>query len=586
MIPVTSKNLPGSTSISGMVDMIPRITDDFVMIVDKSLRVLWSNPAMAYRMNTQSEVEPEQFRDWVLSQVDGLIDFDNLSMKKDVEDSSDTERLIQLTDTAGRREWHQISVEAASHGGKPIYIISFHDVTEIKHKEQNLRETTTMLEHRLAHDLDTGLPNSRALGLHLEQALRLQERDGRVGVLTFELRHFRELSTIHGPAAAEEVVQELVFAALEAFEEPPFLARLGVYDFAIVLQPIESRDALLALAETLAEKTKVVVPLDSGNFTIEIDVAAVAAPAEETSAEKILVDAQIAICHPDQSSRSNVRLYTDAMRGILQNRAQIYAELRDTLEGEGIEPFFQPQINIADGRVVGFEVLARWRHPERGLIPPGMFLGIAEETGLLPKIDDLIMEQALQALAEWREQGHSKLRVSLNASGFALRDQTFVERLTAELAKNGLGADAVSVEILESVNIDEEDDPALETIRKIKEAGIHLELDDFGTGYASIAMLVRMDVDTVKLDRSLVADLSTNADNRVIVQSTLMLAKQLSLTALAEGVETDDDLALLHELGCHEAQGYGISRPMARDKVTAWLSDYDANRTARWREAG
>ena len=286
---------------------------------------------------------------------------------------------------------------------------------------------------------------------------------------------------------------------------------------------------------------------------------------------KLMIDPLVALHHPDTPQSVFIRPYDEEMRVKLENRAKVFSELKDALENDEIEPFYQPQIRLEDGQAFGFEVLARWRHPERGLMPPGLFLPIAEDTGLLPAIDDQIMQKSIKALAGWRAEGYEELRISLNASGDALRDETFPDRLIMELDKYDMTPAAASVEILESVLIEDDEDVAAKTIETLRRSGFHLELDDFGTGYASISTLITLKVDTIKLDRSLIKDLCTKEDSFNIVKSTLALANQLGVESLAEGVEDQAQMAILREFRCHYAQGFGIARPMPHGETTEWL---------------
>lgn len=566
----------GAMPIRHLVDMIPRITEDLIVIVDEGWHAVWQNPALRRRIAAQNDVEPDQFLDWILSQIEDKVDFAQGSRRQGVEESSRVDRVLQLTDATGRQEWYQVDIARARHRGGPAHILTLHDVTDIKHRERNLVEANSMIEHRLNHDPGTGLPNRRAMLARVHCALNRQDEPGLVSILVVEPLQLRELTDIHGPTAAEEVVQELAVRLMEVFPPEQVVARTAEHELAVLL--CAAAEAAEARARTLLGELRVDVPLAFGTFTAAVRIAVVTAQHQDDG-ERLLMNARIALHHREAAGASDLRCYRPEMRSLLETRASVYAELNEALDKSELIPFFQPQIRLDDRRVIGFEVLARWRHPERGLVPPGVFLGIAEDTGLLPRIDAMIVSKAFAALADWIGLGHTDLRVSINVSGLELRSGDYVERLCTELSRHGLTPAHVSLEILESVAIEGEDDPALEAMRRLHEAGFHLELDDFGTGYASIAMLVKTNIDTVKLDRSLVAGIEENDDNRTVVTTVLALARGLGLGSLAEGVEHESELTFLAGLGCTYAQGYGIARPMAFDRATTWLAAYRADET-------
>ncbi|MEM6548453.1 MAG: EAL domain-containing protein [Pseudomonadota bacterium] len=571
-----SPRLPKRKALSAenfqeIVAQIPACTNDLIMMIDKSGRVVWMNDAMKLRTEAQGTVPAEHVSDWILSQVEQIDEGTRKPAAVTATTEVSDDDVIMLNDKNGRQEWYLVTTLRIEARGETFKVATLTDVTAVKHREQNLVEANTMAEHRLNHDLATGLPNRRKFSVLLQSALRKQTEEHRAGLILVELEQFRELNNIHGPAAASEVIQELCVTLMENLPEDQVICRTDSREFAVIFTELASQEALVAKADQLHEALQISVPMDAGEFKISVRLGVVFGDPELIDPDKMLMDAQVAMYHPETPQNVFVRVYDPEMRKLLENRTQVYGELQAAIQGDEIEPFFQPQILLEDARVTGFEVLARWRHPKRGLVPPGMFLGIAEETGLLPTIDDIIMVKAFEALAAWRDMGFGGLRLSLNASGFALRDVEFVDRLQIQLEKYGLTSAAVSIEILENVLIEDEEDIALQTLKQLKQSGFHMELDDFGTGYASISTLITLDVDTVKLDRSLVKDLLTNDDSKLIVESTLLLTNRLGLEALAEGIEDSDQLEMLRGMGCHAGQGYGIAKPMSRADMSAWL---------------
>lgn len=560
-------NAASAAEFEAFLARIPHLTDDLMLAVGPDGRILWTNAAMEARL---ARLEGLGRADCLAEIVERIaaVDLSHVSDVTDVEATEQTpDGTILLHDAAGRQEWYR--VQRLGGVGDPAALYALQNVTAIKHREQNLIEANSLIEHRLNHDPQTGLPNRRLLTEEIGRALA-RRAGGEVGVVVVEIQQFAEITSLHGPDSASEVVQEACFTLLEALPEEQFLARSGPHEFTVVFEGCAGPGCIAARAQALYEALQITVPLPTGNCTLAVRVAHSVSGAD-SEPEHLLMDPLVAMHHPDTPPSVFVRAYDPAMRAQMEARSALYADLKDAVARDEIEPFFQPQIRLDTGGVIGFEVLARWRHPARGLVSPGVFLGIAEDTGLLPGIDAVIMRKAVETLAGWRERGFRGLRVSLNASGHALRDPSFTDRLKFELDRHGCGVGSVSVEILESVLIEDAEDVAAKTIADLRRNGFHLELDDFGTGYASIATLITLKVDTVKLDRALVKDLCTDRDSYAIVESTLALTAQLGVQSLAEGVETAEQIALLRRFGCDFGQGFGIGRPMPEAEATAWL---------------
>lgn len=578
-LPDPATGMPGSCAAvpdAALVSQIPRITSDLIVVLDAARRPAWRNPAMSRRLESLGTGPHEDILADIVARA-AEIGAAGHGEPISVEDTSGTDDgTIMLMDRDGRQAWYRVATCPTDIPEPGSEVLTLHDVTSIKHREQNLIEANSMIEHRLNHDPQTGLPNRRRLTADLKRALRAQTPEARVGVVVIEILQFKELTSLHGPDAANEVVQETCFTLLECVDESQIVARTGSHEFVVVFEGCESVDVLHAHAARIHQRLQISVPLDTGDYNVSVRLAVVLADVDQTDSDQLLMDPLVALHHPDTPQSVFIRVYDTDMRKKMENRARIYSELKTAVENDEIEPFYQPQIRIADRVCIGFEVLARWRHPERGLMPPGLFLPIAEDTGLLPGIDDVIMQKSIRALADWRAMGYANLRISLNASGDALRDPTFTDRLKMELDKYDLTPAAASIEILESVLIEDEEDVAAKTLDQLKKNGFHLELDDFGTGYASISTLITLKVDTIKLDRSLIKDLCTDEDSYNIVKSTLALAEQLGVEALAEGVEDDAQMAILDEFKCQFAQGFGIAKPMPLADATAWLAAHVA----------
>ncbi|MEO1774261.1 MAG: GGDEF domain-containing phosphodiesterase [Pseudomonadota bacterium] len=465
-------------------------------------------------------------------------------------------------------------------GGDPaggLQVLALFDVSTLMQQLRKAERARAAIEQRLNADVETGLPNERKLMEVLLRALRGEEAGEQpVGLLLVDVIEFGQIVDLYGTDVGNVVIQELVFELSDALAQgegdPPFLARTKEHEFAIVFDQIGSTKNLIIQAEALVDRLSVEVSTELGECRASGLISVALMNPGSGTPDQLLNNARIAMGFRDLPRRAGqVRLYEPEMRAALEARSRTYSELFTALARDEIEPFFQPQVRLSDRQVVGFEVLVRWRHPEQGLVPPGLFLEIAEETGLLPQIDDVVMRKAMRCLAEWHANGHAGARISLNCTGESLRDPAYVEKLMVELDRNGLSTRDVAIEILENVLFGDADDAARQTLQTLQTLGFYLEIDDFGTGQASISHLITLNADAVKLDRSLVRDIENNTANRLVVEATLALSRNLGLATLAEGTETESQMAVLHSLGCDYAQGFGIARPMPFEETTAWL---------------
>ncbi|MEM8598101.1 MAG: GGDEF domain-containing phosphodiesterase, partial [Pseudomonadota bacterium] len=431
------------------------------------------------------------------------------------------------------------------------------------------------IEERLRLDSETGLPNEGRMLEYIADALEVPSgatKSTSVGLLIVEMMEHRQLVDLYGAVTGRRAIRALAEALEQGLGPGDVLGRLNEQEFAILVPEVSSRRALVHKAEKLSRGLGIELKTDMGAAHVSSLIAMAEMPAGEGGAEQLLTNTRIALGFRDLQRRpGQIRAYESEMRSALEARSRTYNELFAALDNDEIEPFFQPQVRLEDRSVVGFEVLVRWRHPEQGLVPPGLFLEIAEETGLLPRIDDIVMQKAMACLGEWHRNGFPESRISLNCTGEALRDPDFVDRLMVEIDKNGLEPRHVALEILETVLFGGEQDAARITLKRLQELGFYLEIDDFGTGQASISHLITLNADAVKLDRSLVRDIVEDKASRMVVEATVALSSNLGLTTLAEGAEDEEQMALLLSLGCELVQGFGIARPMPFEDTTKWL---------------
>jgi diguanylate cyclase (GGDEF)-like protein len=415
-------------------------------------------------------------------------------------------------------------------------------------------------------DALTGLGNRALFFSRADRLLARFERYGdSVAVLMIDLDHFKDINDTLGHQVGDRVIQAVAGRIAHLGGELGCVARLGGDEFAVALSGVDATMAG-AVAETLL--SDVVRPLQIGGTRMAIQASVGIAMAERgLDVTALMQRADIALYEAKQD-RARWCLFDESATPTTPELG-LLADLREALENGQISVAFQPQVGLSDGRVTGAEALARWKHPERGYIPPSDFIILAENTGLISQVTDAVLEEALSALSEWIRLGLS-CPVSVNLSARQLADLSLPERVSSALRRHGIPAGLLTVEVTESSILG---DPrrAGQILHELRQQGVRIAVDDFGTGYSSLAYLQRLDLDELKIDRSFVQSMCLVARDDVLVRSIIELAHNLGLSVVAEGVEASIQVDRLRELSCDAAQGYYLGRPMDRELMTGWM---------------
>jgi predicted signal transduction protein with EAL and GGDEF domain len=288
--------------------------------------------------------------------------------------------------------------------------------------------------------------------------------------------------------------------------------------------------------------------------------------------ERLLANADLALYEAKALGRGRHSVYCVETRHKLEHRHALLQDLKSATSRDEFDAFFQPQVDGRNGQLVGFEALARWHHPARGLLLPGEFIEVAFENGLGNAISTSVLRKAIEAFRHWRSTGLEVEQVSINLSARQLRDEDFVKKLIASVEDSDLEPANLAIEVVESVLFGDEFDPVIAHLGMLQECGFPIELDDFGSGHASISNLRKFRVNKVKIDRSFVSGVDTNPEQEVMLKAIIDLARNLGIECVAEGVESESERSKLLSMGCAQMQGYGIARPMSLDAATHWLS--------------
>lgn len=426
---------------------------------------------------------------------------------------------------------------------------------------------------RIAVDPLTGLPLRDQLLGRIEGFLRRPDV-GETGILLLEIDGFKALEESHPRPVIEAVLAETARRLRETLRGEDMVARLDGPAFGIALAPTYSLrlGSLLRLSARLQANLAREMEVDGGRFrmTASIGFARSDMPGT-TDAETMVQSATTAMIEALRNGPGAVRSYSEAMQRRIQSRKNLSDDIPAAFDRGEIFAHFQPQIATETGAVTGFETLARWRHPERGMIPPADFLPALRHAGMMADLGQRMMRDALVALRQWRAMGHDVARVGVNLSAEELRDSTLVDRIAGLLAETGTAPGDLVIEVLETVAA-LPDDPIIDTLARLAKLGCGLDLDDFGTGHASITNIRRFSIGRLKIDRSFVRGLDADPEQRGMVEAILTMARRLGLDTVAEGVETMGELATLRAIGAGHAQGFLIGRPMSARDTADWLT--------------
>ena len=473
-------------------------------------------------------------------------------------------RLAQQQDGTGAHEQvlpdgHCIHVleRATPEGG---WVITYHDVTD-------LRRANEEIEHLAFYDPLTGLPNRRLLLDRLGQAPVLSQRSGKVGALLFlDLDHFKDLNDTLGHEVGDELLQAVAQRLLANVRVADTVARLGGDEFVVMLRDLSSNtQEAAALAQRIGEQILrgLSEPYVLRGHTHQgaASIGATLFGASAQSAIELLRQADIAM-YQVKARRGNALCFFDPkMQTAINDRAQLEADLRQALVAQQLVLHYQPQATL-QGDVIGAECLLRWQHPQRGMVPPGQFIAVAEESDLILHIGQWVLHSACTQLARWQEQPQwAHLQLSVNVSARQFRQSDFVHQVIETLQVTGARAHLLTLELTESLVLDNVED-AIDKMHQLRTKGVRFSVDDFGTGYSSLAYLTRLPLHQLKIDQSFVRNLGSRPSDDVIVQTIIGMGRNLDLEVIAEGVETEAQKAILAGHGCDLYQGYLLARPM------------------------
>ena len=470
------------------------------------------------------------------------------------------------------RVQNQLALRAAE---LEVRILNAELEARVKERTQQLEEANAKLLQMALHDALTGLPNRALLMTDLNQSIQQAKADPnyQFAVLFLDCDRFKVVNDSLGHLVGDELLI-LISRRLNLYIKPQnTLARLGGDEFAILLTEIPNSHHAIELADQILESFSKPFQLERHEVFINASIGIVIGHDEYNEPEHLLRDADTAMYRAKALGKGQYHIFDPAMHAAALERLQLETDLRRGLEQQELVVHYQPIVNLNTGKIAGFEALVRWRHPERGLVPPGLFIPIAEETGLITPIGYWVLSESCRQLRTWQKQNlvDSSVFVSVNLSVKQFCQPNLLEQIDQVLEQSQLAPNCLKLEITESAIMDNEKDVAF-ILREMRKRHILISIDDFGTGYSSLSYLHSFPVDTLKVDKSFVQRLNQEPENVGLIPVIISLAKTMNMSVIAEGIELPEQLMILKELSCGFGQGYFFSKPVPPEKLMELLS--------------
>lgn len=431
-----------------------------------------------------------------------------------------------------------------------------------------IKRTRRHVERLKHYDPLTELPNRELLRAHLDTVVARAKAENRlVAVLMLNLDRFKLVNETLGPSRGDLLLQEVATRLRSCLPQSDFLARHSGDEFVAVSQGISSAEDATLIAQKMLNALSRPVVIEGHEVYVTGSIGISVFPPDGDESEVLISNADAAVSRAKETGRNHFQFYTLDMNAKTSRRLSLETELRRALERGEFLLHYQPQFDMAERRIIGFEALVRWQHPQLGLVPPNDFIPLAEETGLIAPLGDWVLREACTQAKAWHSAGHRDLRMAVNLSSRQFFQENVLETVTRALEKTGLPAHCLELELTESC-VMQNPDEATVTLCLLNNMGIRIAIDDFGTGHSSLNHLKRFPIDSLKIDRSFVRDVTLNPEDGAIVQAIIAMAHGLKLSVVAEGVETVEQLRFLESFSCDMVQGYLVSRPLPADQIT------------------
>jgi diguanylate cyclase (GGDEF)-like protein/PAS domain S-box-containing protein len=467
---------------------------------------------------------------------------------------------VRFQHKSGHKVWGlwSASLAGGSHAASTPLVFQIQDITDRKRAEEQL-------QHEAMHDVLTGLPNRAMFIDHLELAIaRAQRNEARkFAVLYVDLDRFKIINDSLGHAVGDQLLTEVAVRLWKCVRAGDTVARLGGDEFVLLLEDIYEESEAIDVAERIKSELAASFTLNGREVFTTVSIGVASSWTSYHQAEGLIRDADAAMYRAKSLGKNRHEIYDSAMHAQVSDLLQMETALRMAVERNELVVYYQSIVDLETFKISGFEALVRWNHPERGFISPANFIPLAEETGLIVDIGEWVLRDACRQMERWQKifPSDPPLFVSVNLSSKQFIQSDLIQRVTQIIEETKINPEGLKLEITESAVMDNVE-TATEMLKKLRALGIKLSIDDFGTGYSSLSYLHRFPIDTLKVDRSFVVNMSEDGENVEIVRTIVSLAQNLGMNVIAEGVETKEQLAALRKLGCENGQGYFFSKPV------------------------
>ena len=482
-----------------------------------------------------------------------------------------THTLVTEFGPAGATIWLELTYRVAMVEEGCFGVLVGRDITERKQAE----EKANFLTH---HDALTRLPNHLLLQDRLNQAIAFADRGTmKLALLVIDLDRFKTINDSLGHSVGDRLLVEVAKRLLECTRDTDTVCRQGGDEFLILLPNLADSDASITFLGGLMGGLLKPFRVDDKELSTSVSVGIAIYPDDGADFESLQKKADMAMYRAKEAGRNTYRFFNEEMNDDAVERLAMNVGLRRGLELGQFELYYQPQLEIASGALIGAEALIRWNHPELGLVLPGRFIPVAEESGLIVPLGDWVLREACREAMRWQPPGTLGPVVAVNLSALQFKRGDIEQSVTQALEQSGLDPGRLELELTESILIGDTEN-VLATVKRLKLMGVKLSIDDFGTGYSSLSYLKRFEVDKLKIDQSFIRDLATDSEDAAIVRAVIQMARSLGLRTIAEGVESKQVLDHLRIYHCDEAQGYFHGRPMPAEAFMAYLASHLADR--------
>ena len=462
-------------------------------------------------------------------------------------------------------EWLTITAVKDNAGKVVNYVGVFADMTDIKRTQNRLHELVN-------HDPLTGLPNRRLLNELLEHSIKRAERDHhKIALLFIDLDRFKAVNDSLGHQVGDKLLLEAAKRISLSIRDSDVVARLGGDEFVVMMDMISHPSDAAVVAKKIIHALQIEFNIDGHEIYISASVGISIFPKDCGDVEGLIKAADIAMYQVKNKGKNNHCFYSDELSKNAVERFTLEGQLRHALERKQFEVYYQPQVSLLTGEIIGAEALIRWIHPKLGMISPAKFIPLAEDTGLIVQIGEWVLREAAQQVVRWHKEGHAIQWISVNVSGVQIMRSNFADTVYGVLMETDCDPHMLELEITEST-VMQNTEHVIDTFNRIKQLGLRLAIDDFGTGYSSLSHLKRLPLDKIKIDQSFVRDLPEDTDDAAIANAINAMARSLGFSVIAEGVETDAQATFLKLMGCEEAQGYLYSKPVTTAEFSKLLA--------------